>query len=77
MLKKICPKCKNPSYSSDDREWRCPKCGRLLNDIEAEPASQDCREDNISHNSSQNRSSVLAKYLNEKKRSKKGDDKDA
>lgn len=77
MLKKKCPSCNNYSYSADKRKWQCPHCCRSLNDVEAEPASENYGEDNKSlSKASQNKSSVLEKYLNQNK-NKKGEDEDA
>lgn len=34
---KICPKCKEPSYSAGtDTNWICPTCGEDLNEIPIE-----------------------------------------
>lgn len=73
MLKKKCPRCKNYSYSADKRKWKCPHCCRSLNSVKAEPASEnDDGDDESISKASQNRNSVLEKYLNNK-----GDDEDA
>ena len=73
MFKKKCPYCERYSYSNDNKSWVCPYCSKHLNNIDAEPASEnDDGDDESISKASQNRNSVLEKYLNNK-----GDDEDA
>ena len=36
MIKKFCETCHEYSYSSAERQWICPTCGRDLTDTEPE-----------------------------------------